>query len=86
MWLSYEFHDRLDGLRRRRQREELVSNIPLVADFLDSLVYPREVDLAGAGLMTSRSVRDVNVSEGVSVVFDRVADAAFVDLHMIHIV
>ena len=84
---AYSFlHQRHNGFHSFsscRLREQFVADIALVADLLKSSVYPREINLAGAGLMTAGGVRDVDMAEGIAKVFDRVTDAAFIDLHVI---
>ena len=79
-------HDRLDGSRDVGLREQLVADAAGIAAFLQMCEHLRVVDLARARLMAARCVSHMDMTEGVAVVRNRVADAALVDLHMIYII
>ena len=78
--------DRLDSGLGVLCREQLCADAAVVAQLFQLLDDVRVIQLARARLMTTRNVSDVEMSDGIQILRDGVADAALVDLHVIDII
>ena len=79
-------HDGPDGGFRVGFGEQLVANESPVARLLQGGEHRRIINFPGARLVTARRVRHVDVAELVGIGADMVAQAALVELHVVHIV
>ena len=80
------FHNCLYGMTGIGQREQFISDKSLVSACFQMAEDFLIIDLAGSGLVASRSVRYMDMTELVAIIADGIADTAFIDLHMIDIV
>ena len=84
--LKSVLHNSPDSRLRIHCGEEFVAQQSVIAGLPQSSVYPLVGDLPGAGLMTARSIRHMDMAKGVSIASDRLAETALVQLHMVHVV
>ena len=80
------FHNRLNGGPGIGQWEQLIADAASVAAGFEVGDHLFIVDLARARFVTAGRVRHMDVAERIAVLGDRVADAAFVDLHMVYVI